>query len=318
MKKWTVVFLSIALMATSGCDSNKESDSEEGSQSGGEAAAADESAVDEIGEGLEPGGYEIEVTGDVEQLGEYEGNNDSPYTFRPGSEGTNDEGPYILRVRTHTERDGDEIGAYALISLPAGTEPGTYELKANQKADDDEAYAMFRAEAQEWVIAREVSGEVTVGEIGDEVTIAFDFEAADGDDKGVEVNGRVFKIPFEYSTSVRADATIDGEDDEFRSARVHYVDNDDAYSVSVGPLSNMFIFSLPADVESGSYDLVLDGDEEGIELSRDTSYDEFEGTIDIEREGQFAHGEFDFAASGPDEEAELSGRFDYVDLKDDE
>ncbi len=309
MKKLTLLILLAFSFTLFACDSDDEPADD---QSDEQTAEADDSLVDDIGDGLEPGDSELNVDGVVEIIGEADDDR-GPADVGPASGGTNHDGPYRLRLRANTERDGEETTAYAMVVLPEGTSPGTYELTDNNSAGDDDAYAMFRATAQRWAIARDVEGEVTVGEIGDETSIAFEFDAEDGDGESVSVHGRVYRLGFDYSTAIEATRVVDGEESDIDSGSSMYRDNRDKYILRMGPVTSQIFINIPADIDAGSYTLSDDAeDDDVLEVSADGIGD-VDGQIEIERDGNFAHGEFEFDADG-DEEQHVSGRFEYMDV----
>lgn len=278
-----------------------------GGESGG-AGQVDQAAVEAIGDGLEPGDYQLEVDGSVRVTGA-SGDERGPYEFRPSTskDGTNAEGPYNFRVRAMTERDSEEIMAYAMFTVPAGTVPGTYPLTSSRAAGDDDAYAMLRATEQAWNFAKDVDGTLTIGELGNHLSAKFDFEAADGEGEKVEVRGRMFRVPFSPQPEATATITVNGESEKF-SGRARFMSD----SLIIGPLRGGLTFPLTAALESGTHQLQLGRDGDGIRVNLPIDADTLDGRISLERDGEYLHGDFDLEAKGDDDTLEADGQFEFL------
>ncbi|MCK8516361.1 hypothetical protein M0534_08485 [Methylonatrum kenyense] len=264
---------------------------------------------DAITEGLSSGDYEISVDGSITQTGAYEGDR-GPYDFAPASDGTNAEGPYLIRIRTETERDGDQRMSYLMIVLPAGAETGRHQLTANRDAGSDDAYAMLRSYGQEWTFAQDVSGHVDVAELGDVVTAAYEVELHDGDGNSVALNGRMVDVPFQPQAETDTRLTLNGDEHHFDGGSIST-----AYdTLRIGPIRSAITIDLPDDgIEPGTYELTPRSSDDGLRLSlraAEGGIEDVNGSITFEQQGDTMRGSLQFTASGPDDEAEAEGTFE--------
>lgn len=268
---------------------------------------------DAITEGLSSGDYEISLEGSITQIGPYDGDR-GPYDFSPGSNGTNADGPYVVRIRTETERDGDQRMSYLIIVLPAGAEAGRHSLTANRDAGSDDAYAMLRSYGQEWTFAQDVSGHVDIAELGDAITAAYEVELHDGDGNAVSLNGRMVDVPFQPQAETDTRMVLNGEQHHFEGGSIST-----AYdTLRIGPVRSAITIDLPEDgIEPGTYALTPQSGEDGLRLSlraAEGSIDDVDGSITFEQQGDRMHGSLQFTAAGPDDTAEAEGSFEGLEL----
>lgn len=300
MKPFKTFLLLMTGMMLVACESG------DSSESGG----SDPRAAERIGEGLEPGGHELATEGSARVIGAYGGDR-GPTEFRPArSDGSNAEGPYTFRVRAMTERDGEEIMAYALLEIPEGSGPGTYEL--TRSGDNATATAMLRSTAQAWVFARDVEGTLEIAELGEHLTAAFEYRAHDGDGDAVDVQGRVYRIAFEPQLEVHGAWVVNGESANIEGQQARMLSD----TLVIGPLSRGLIFSLPADLAPGDYALSTSREDGTIRVTRTPINEQtVSGHMQVERDGEHFNGRFELTAEGDDETFSANGEFQYLKLE---
>ncbi len=263
-------------------------------------------------EGLASGDYEITLEGSIVRTGAYEGER-GPYDFAPASDGTNADGPYVIRIRTETERDGDQRMSYLMVVLPAGAEPGRHAVTARRDAGDNDAYAMLRSFGQEWTYAQDVSGHIDVAELGDLVTAAYEVELADRDGDTVALSGRFRDVPFQPQAETDTRLTLNGEAHHFDGGSIST-----AHGVlRIGPTRQAITIDLPDTVEAGTHDLAAQSSDDRFRLTlraAEGSIDTVDGSITFEEDGDTMRGSLQFTARGPDDTAEGEGSFEGLDL----
>lgn len=290
-----------------------------GSPPSDQAGGVDEAAVADIAGDLPEGAYEITVTGAWEDTGEYTGDAD-PMHYRRASDGSNRQGPHLFRLRTDVvSGDGESTQAEALVVLPDGITPGTYDLVPNHDPGDDEVAASFRSQHAPFTFGgqyADVDGTIEIGEVGERLTARLEYTAWDRDEESVTVEGRVHALPFEFRPEGHFVVTGDREEDYEGAVQVARHGTRDIHIAAMGDISDddsySVLFDIPNDVEPGLHPLTTDSDQDGIQVDVPDQA-ELDGEIRIERDGDVVHGEFDFTASG-EQNVEVTGAFEHVEL----
>lgn len=213
-------FLVLAVVALAAC----------GNGPGGSAGSAGSVSAEEIGAGLESGGYEVEFSGLLSDGGLREDalppielrphvysehRSRSDFAGRQRVDPTNEDGPYRLIIRRLVAHDGEEArNANLFIQLPPDVQAGqAYAIKGRPFAEHGEAYGEIHAPGG-WrmnggVGRPPISGEIRIAEIGEALTASFDLAIGrDSDDPNhAGISGRVFQLPLESLESVE-DRTI--------------------------------------------------------------------------------------------------------------
>ncbi len=292
-----------------------------GSGDTGTAAARD------IGQGLSPGEFEITVEGATVSVGPYQGEREVaqflPFRYasaRARSDGfggreqvdaANGEGPYRVQLRHEVSRDGGEPEeAVLMIQLPPGAEAGrTYPLRSNNMARQGEAYVELQGAAQAWrVRSSELEGTVTVGEIGDHITMAFSFDNGLEDERRIEVEGRVFELPFEPRPEALYTFTVEGKSED-RVVAVTSQTRNNRYVVTAGGVYFTFV-DLP--LRAGSYAL---SPQQGPGVAYlnlpGYAYDTVDGSIEVSESDDEYTMTFQFETQGS-QPVQASGRFEHL------
>lgn len=225
------IMMAIAVLALAGC--------------GGDAAGSGASAsVTQIGQGLSPGEYELEVVGAVRSVGPYSGDREalrfSPSNYgqsRERHDGTggrelvvanNVDGPFSVRLRADLQRGDEEpdreTGA-VVIQLPPGARAGqSYPLETGARARHGEAILALNAYGQPLNFGG--SGTVSVAELGEQISLQFEFRGGSAeDDNERHIIGRAYRVPLTRQGEARYRLSVDGGTEErielarFRNAR---------------------------------------------------------------------------------------------------
>lgn len=217
------IFALLVLVLLSGCGS---------ADNGGASTEA-------IGQGLDSGEFELNVDGRITSVGPYSGDR-THLEFRPSTyqatrerndgfggrqrvRATNADGPYALMMRADLARGDDEpdreTGVFH-IQLPPDARAGeTYVMRGASHARHGEAVGELGGYGQ--TLMNTGTGEVTIAEIGEHLSLSFDFSVNEPDhERYLRVHGRAWRIPLtrqgethytftdEEGTETHVDATV--------------------------------------------------------------------------------------------------------------
>ena len=295
---------------------------------GGEAASSAGSvSTADIGQGLNPGEHELEIVGPVRTVGPYSGDREvvgfMPSNYgqsrerRDGTGGrelvtaNNVDGPFAVRMRADLQRGDDEpdreLGAVTL-QLPPGAAAGqTYPLENSARARHGEAFLVLMGYGQS--LRFDGSGTVSVAELGDHVSLQFEFRGGSAeDDDQRHIIGRAYRVPLTLRGEARYELTINGQREE-RADQTRFR-NDRSLMVA-----QEITFGFPDPVaQPGSYRVVSGrpgAGEVSLSLHEQPRNVEISGTLDIRRNGEIWSGSFEFEGQG---EVSIQGRgsFDHV------
>lgn len=310
-KKW--MLLTTALATLIGC--------------GGADGGAGGASAAQIGQGLSPGDHEIEVVGYVRSIGPYSGSREAavfaPNTYgatrerRDGTGGrqevvaTNDDGPYVIRMRAdlqRNEQEPDRETASVAIHLPPEARAGqTYVLETPRRARHGEAFLAINGYGQ--VLPFGGSGTVTVAELGEHVSLQFEFRGGSAEHEDERhVIGRAYKIPLSRQGEARYTLSMDGQSEPYAQRTIFR----NARSIMVG--SAMQINFDGEIAQPGSYRLANRQAEGVIGLQLFDHRDvDISGHIELERQDDVWAASFEFEGTG-EGETTISGRggFDHV------
>ena len=201
----------------------------------GSAGAGGSVSAEEIGAGLDAGGYEISFSGTLADGGPWESERPPvsvvPNSYReqrprsdfPGRQGvarSEGQGPYMLRIQRLISRNGEEAQYGRLdVQLPPNARAGeTYSITGRFFAEDGQAYAelvspgALREDGHTgWrengnIGNPPLSGEIRIGEIDEVLTASFEMQVGEDADhpRYAQVSGRVFQVPIESLESLEA------------------------------------------------------------------------------------------------------------------
>lgn len=290
---------------------------------GSNSAGASSATAADIGQGLEPGQYEIDIVSRVRSVGPYSGDRESlrygpsAYTQsrerRDGTGGrqrvdaSNDDGPYSIMMRMDLQRGDEEPDretGHVTIQLPPDAQAGqTYVLQSLALASHGEAYFQFGGYGQRLNMSG--SGTIHVAEIGEHLSISFEFSGGDeAEDNYRHIRGRAYQIPLTRRGEAHYSMSIDGDEQaliemaRFRNAGSIMIGQDLSFNFHGEPQPGSFSLarrSAPGVIGVhlvGNSDLDISGD---LELSREgdiwSASFRFEGTGNrtISADGQFDH-----------------------------
>lgn len=160
-------------------------------------------------EGMQSGDYELTLAGDLTSVEGYSGDM-SPVEFEPHPDGNNTSGPreFMLMTDIQTGDVFDGTQARVYILLPDGIQAGTYEVLPRDR--DNAGQVQIEIDSGEsfgFEFDDEVSGTLTITEIGDTITAGFEITAVGeqmNDTFTVEASGRAYQIPFEFRPQIIA------------------------------------------------------------------------------------------------------------------
>ncbi len=277
-------------------------------------------------EGLESGESMLSLSDSVTSTGEYTTANDPRYggvshdIFRPSlgggasRRGSNAEGPYAITIytdATHQDQPDNVVRAWATLVLPKGAAAGNrYAVASFADAEDDQTQAHVRGDGMAWTFAHQVSGSIYLDALGDSVTAAWQFEAADGrgeDASRVHSDGAVRDLALTLQAEAEYDLTVNGET-ESSLARISNHDN----TLIIG---NGIYLTLPSAVAAGSYPIRGSRDEDSVR-ARFTRHEveEISGELTLAANGERYDAEINIAASGEDD-IELAGELRWFTLE---
>ena len=289
-----------------------------GSPAGGSVTATD------IGQGLAPGEFEIEIDGYIRSVGPYSGEDEAvrfrPYNYgrsrerRDGTGGrqhvtaTNADGPYNIRMLVELQRrDEEPDSGSVMIQLPPGARAGqTYPLETPVRARHGEAILAINGYGQP--LTFNGSGTVSVAELGEHVSLQFEFHGGSPEqDNERHASGRVYQVPLTRRGESQYQLVVDGEpEDRVDSTRFR---ND--WSIMVAQEISL---DFPGEVaQPGTYRLA-NRRGPGVVSLRLHNYPrelEISGTMELAQDGDTWSATFEFEGQG-EVNVRGQGRFDHV------
>lgn len=316
------MLLAASLFLLAGCgNGGNGGDGETTSRSSGADAAR-------MADGLEPGEFELDISGFVVSTGPYTGDGPAarfvPRTYtesRERSDGFggrervdtwNATGPYRLFLHSAVQRDGgDEEMSTVWIQLPPEARAGeTYTIRHSRMARQGEAFAGLQRRDMAWRDnSRMLEGAITIGEIGDHLTASFQFNNGRDDSERVDIQGRVYRTPYLPRGEAYYTFTHEGETEEVAD-RVQRQARDDRFYVMTDRVS----FSFGPDPQPGTYRLAPSRDWSnrlvGVHVAG-VRMDAVDGSVELSEENGYFTMKFDFTTEG-ETPASAEGRFEWV------
>ncbi|WP_373181562.1 hypothetical protein [Halomonas campaniensis] len=272
-------------------------------------------------------GSRLTLSGAVTSTGEYTTAEDPRYggvsndIFRPAQgggasrRGSNADGPYALSIytdATHEDEPDNVVRAWVSLVLPEGAEAGNhYQVASFSDADDDQVQAHVQGDGMAWSFSHQVSGSVYLEALGEQVSAAWQFEAADGRGeaaRGIQSEGAVKDLPLTRQAEAEYDMTVNGESEPTLSR--------------ITGRSNMLIIGngiylyLPSGATEGSYPIQSDRDDAAVRAQfTQHEVDEITGELTLSANGERYDAEFSIDARGEDE-LELAGLLRWFTLDD--
>lgn len=278
---------------------------------------------------LDEGASLLTISGTVTSTGEYTTADDPRYggvsvdVFRPGRgggsarAGSNADGPYSLTIytdATHQDEPDNVVRAWVTLTLPGDARAGErYEMSSFSSANDDQVQAHLRGDGHAWTFAHQIEGELHLVELGESVTAAWRFDAADGnrdDAARVAVEGAVSGLAFTPQPQAQYELTVNG-DSETHLGRIAINTTNTGAILSIG---NRISLMLPSGITTGEYTLSDRASDDALRviLSQHT-IEQLDGTLTLtEREGAF-DADIRFDTSGEDS-VSLNGRLEALAL----
>ncbi|AQU83994.1 MULTISPECIES: hypothetical protein [unclassified Halomonas] len=299
-------------------DSSAETQSQQGS------AAPDDEMQAWLND-LSQGESVLNISGAVSSTGEYTTADAPRYggvsvdVFRPGSgggsarAGSNADGPYALTIytdATHEDEPDNVVRAWISLVLPEGATAGErYAISSFSAANEHQVQAHLRGDGHAWTFARQIEGELYLVELGDSVTAAWRFDAADGnreDAAQVAVEGAVNNLAFTVQPEARYELTVNGETDT-HLGRITINTSNSGAILSIG---NRISLMLPSGISAGEYPL-SDRSEEGVLRVMLPRYevDSVDGTLTLAQRNGVFDADIRFEAGGEDS-VSLDGRLE--------
>jgi len=262
-------------------------------------------------DGLGVGEYELTLTGDLTSTGNYTGDA-VPNLVYATVDGNNTQGTRRVNLVANIdpfEPFESETQAMVQFILPDSLAPGTYNIAPR----DDENTGEVQAEvdsgtAMGFEFDDEISGTLTIVEVGDVFSAAFDLTAVGvrfADDARFTVNasGRVFQLPFRFRPQMTADysmlitESIDFQaslvDDTDDTTRIDFTYDDfhDEYNITLLRTNVDFTnvielnFWLASNITPGTHNLIADTGVQGGEYVPDEAVVTARVSIDDEANG---------------------------------
>lgn len=278
---------------------------------------------------LSQGESVLNISGAVSSTGEYTTADDPRYggvsvdVFRPGRgggsahAGSNADGPYALTIytdATHEDEPDNVVRAWISLVLPEGAMAGErYAIASFSAADEHQVQAHVRGDGHAWTFARQVEGELHLVELGDSLTAAWRFDAADGnreDAAQVAVEGAVNNLTFTAQPEARYEFKINGETDTY-VGRIAVNTTNSGAILSIG---NQISLMLPRGISAGEYPL-SDRSQGGalrVMLPRH-DVDSIDGTLALTQRDEIFDADIHFEARGEDS-VSLTGRLEELAL----
>ncbi|TVR93122.1 MAG: hypothetical protein EA418_12420 [Wenzhouxiangellaceae bacterium] len=291
---------------------------------GGDENRGSSASTADIGQGLAPGEFEIDIVGRVRSVGPYSGDRVrlrySPSTYgssrerRDGTGGrervvaTNDEGPYSLMMRMDLQRGDEEPDretGHVTIQLPPGARAGqTYPLETFARARHGEAFVQFGGYGQSLNIGG--SGTISIAEIGERLSLQFEFSGGDEAEGNYRhIRGRAYQIPLTRNGEAHYQLLVDGQ----REDRVEFMRFRNDWSIQGPELS----FDFPGDVaRPGTFQLANRRGPGVVSVSLQNHRGlDFSGSIDVVQDGEIWSATFEFEGEG-DVSIRGQGSFDHL------
>jgi hypothetical protein len=294
-----------------------------------QGSVSPDSEMQEWLDSLDEGASLLTIDGTVTSTGEYTTADDPRYggvsvdVFRPGRgggsarAGSNADGPYALTIYTdalHEDEPDNVVRAWINLVLPEGAQAGErYAIASFSAADEHQVQAHVRGDGHAWTFARQVEGELHLVELGESVTAAWRFDAADGnreDAARVAVEGAVSGLAFTPQSQAQYELTVNG-DSETHLGRIATNTTNTGVILSIG---NRISLMLPSGITAGEYTLSDRASDDALRviLSQHT-IEQLDGTLTLtEREGVF-DADIRFDTSGEDS-VSLNGRLEALAL----
>lgn len=289
LRKSFLTLLMILALVLAACGSEEESVEVPAAEN--DDAAANNSApaqeadpVDANLDGLGAGEYDLTLTGDLTSTGNYTGDAISNPVYAT-VDGNNTQGTRRVNLLANIEPfepfEG-EMQAMVEFILPDGLTAGSYNIVPRDSDNEGQVQAeVDSGTAMGFEFDDEVSGTLTVVEVGDIFSGAFELTAVGvrfADDARFTVNasGRAFQIPFRFRPQMTADysmlitesidfqaSLVDGADDTTR-VDFTYDDFHDEYNLTLLRANGDFTkvtelnFWLASDITPGTHNLIAD------------------------------------------------------------
>jgi len=160
-------------------------------------------------DGMQAGDYELTLTGALTSVHGYSGDM-LPVEFEPHPDGNNSVGPREFMLLTDIQAGDvyEDTQARVYFILPDGIQAGTYEVLPRHR--DNEGQVQVQIDSGEsfgFEFDDEITGTLTITEIGDALSAAFDISAV-GEQMDnmltVEASGRAYQIPFDFRPQIVA------------------------------------------------------------------------------------------------------------------
>lgn len=312
--------LAASVLLLSGCGDDSGNGDGDGDNGGGTAG----DALGPIPEDLASGASHLSIEGAVTDAGDYTTDDDDRYagtsadSYRPANDGTNADGPYIIRIYTdasHQDDPDNVVRSWISVTLPDDAEPGVYTISDSRNADDGDAVASVAGDGYGWRFGRNVAGTLHIHDVGEQISALWEFGASSGsgdDAPSVDVSGAVNELAFEPQAEVRFSMTVDGETQEHVN-RVGANTGGNSYSLNLG---ESIYLGFELDADEGTY--AVDGRRgDGVVglTMPDYPFEDVDGELVLERADGAFSGTFSLTTTG-DQPVTLDGRFDHVGVPD--
>ncbi len=294
-------------------------DSPDSSGSSGSPGAS----VAEIGDGLAPGEFEVDIHGHIRTVGPYTGDRE-PVNFHPNNYGrsreladgrggrqhvtaTNADGPYRLHLYIQLQvGDDDPEPGSIMLQLPPDVRAGqTYVMATPRLARHGEAVLAINGDGR--VLGFGGTGTVTVAELDEHASLHFEFHGGSAEQNNERhLVGRAYRIPVTPRGEAQYELVIDGEAGE----RVLPTRFRNDWSIHVG---QELMFDFPGQVaQPGTYQI---GNRRGAGVASVSIQDhrgvDYSGSIEIRQDGDTWSGTFELQGEG-DHSIRSRGGFEHV------
>jgi len=227
-----VISLLVAACSTAGetpSDTDNQSNDNQTITEAGDSSGEVQTVAEPDGisyDGMQTGDYELSITGALNSVDGYSGEM-LPVEFEPHSDGNNTVGPreFIMLTDIQSGDVFEGTSARVYFKLPDGIQAGSYEVVPRDS--DNEGQVQVQIDSGDsfgFEFDDEVSGTLTITEIGEFITASFDFNAVGeqmDNQLTVEVSGRVYQIPFEFRPQIVATfSELVSDTYDFQAARV--------------------------------------------------------------------------------------------------
>ncbi len=177
-------------------------------------------------DGMGVGDYELSITGALNSVDSYSGEM-PPVEFERHPDGNNTVGPreFILLTDIQAGDVYEDTQARVYFKLPDGIQAGSYAIVPRHS--DNEGQVQVQVDSGEtfgFEFDDEISGTLTITEIGEFLTASFDFSAVGeqaDNSLTVDVSGRAYQIPFDFRPQITANFSgLISDTYDFQSAMV--------------------------------------------------------------------------------------------------